>query len=131
VLASPSPNYTFGGWSGPGLPEGGTNSNPLNVSMDRARILVANFIATIPPLGSNDVYILRIVMNTNVQITATGTNLWHPVPWYSTNIMQTNAWTAVTNSQHSYTNGQYLIWFPFNGTWQKAYYRVSVTNGGG
>jgi hypothetical protein len=96
--------------------------------MDQVRMIVANFSSTVPPLGSNDVHIVRIVLDSNVWISATGTNGWIPTPIMTTDISDTNAWTAVTNYQYTFSNGLFEVWFPFDIAIEPIFFYINVTN---
>ena len=49
---------------------------------------------------------------TNIWLITTGTNDWYPHPWYTTNLMDTNAWLIVPSYNSVYTTGTHTIWFP-------------------
>ena len=128
VLATPSGPATFDGWSGTGVPPGSETNNPLVLTMDQARMILATFGSTVPSLGSNDVRIIRIDIDSNVWISASGTNGWIPTPFISTNIIDTNNWTAVTNYQYVYSNGLWDVWFPFDQELTPSFFFLNVTN---
>jgi len=128
ITPTPASGYAFSSWTGPGVPGGAESDNPLLIQMDQPRVVIANFALDTVPLGSNDVQILSIVLDTNVCIMVTGTNGWTPTPWASTNLADTNAWSVVPSYDFSYTNGAYKIWFPFNGGAPKQYYYIRVTD---
>ena len=128
VLASPGGGYTFDTWSGPGVPPGSESNNPIVVAMDQVRMVVANFSSAAPALGSNDVRIIRISLDSNVWISATGTNGWVPTPFMSTNIADTNSWSAVTNYQYTFSNGLFDVWFPYDPALDPLFFYINVTN---
>lgn len=45
VRATPSTDWKFNGWSGSGVPAGHEMDNPLDLVMDRDKVIVANFVA--------------------------------------------------------------------------------------
>lgn len=51
VTAAPNSGYSFAGWSGD-VDAGSTNSNPLTLTLDRARSITANFASNAAPSGA-------------------------------------------------------------------------------
>ena len=64
---------------------------------------------------------------TNIWMITTGTNDWYPHPWYSTNIMDTNAWLVVPSYDSFYTTGTHTIWFPPDTNTGTIFYRALTT----
>lgn len=97
---------------------------------------VVNISQTFPQTVIADYYaltttIVRLVIDTNVWLECTGTNGWSPSPYFSTNLLSSNNWQAITSYQSTYpslsTNSTYTLNFtrPTNGIF---FFKITSTN---
>jgi hypothetical protein len=66
---------------------------------------------------------------TNVWIVCTGSNGWHPTPWYSTNLLSPGGgWSAVTDFDTQDGDGVHTQTFDLVGGYTQCFYKVVSTN---
>lgn len=83
----------------------------------------------VPPV----VQIIQLALSsTNVFIECTSSNTWAPTPWYSTNLVNSNGWTGITNYWTSYPNlsasNTFTVYFGKPAGSAPAFYKIIVTN---
>jgi hypothetical protein len=81
----------------------------------------------VPP----DVEVIGFWMtSSNVWIVCTGSNGWHPTPWYSTNLLSPGGgWSQVTDFDTQDGDGVHTQTFDLVGGYTQCFYKVVSTNG--